>query len=85
MYVKRKIITLKTAKVKEHASDSKIVIIQVHIKEIAIRHSHVMTKLMEQVKMMRKRLKKLMLLKIEPKKVVKCRWQTLWYPIGELC
>ena len=64
MYVERKIITLKTAKVKEHASDSKIVIIQVHIKETAIRHSHVMKKLMEQVKMMKKRLKKLMLLKI---------------------
>lgn len=53
---KEKVITLKTAKVKEHASGVKIVIIQIHVKGIATRHSQAETKLIQQVNMVRKRI-----------------------------
>ena len=44
MYVQRKFITLKTAKVKEQSSGAKVVITQLYVKEIAIRHRQVVQK-----------------------------------------
>ena len=49
------------------ASSAKVVIIQVHVKEIAVRHSQVVTELIQQVRMIQKRMKKVLQLKTEPK------------------
>ena len=78
---------IKTAKVREYASGEKVIIIQVYVKEIAMRYTQVVGMLLQQVKMIRKRMTKVMYLKTERKMIIKqkCCWQIPRYLTEESC